>query len=98
MSIFEVLMIVCFGFAWPVNVYNSLRTGSTKGKNLLFLSMIVLAYVFGILHKLTFSRDPALWFYLFNAAMVSADVARYFRNRRREIAAGRARGYTQVLC
>ena len=98
MSICEVLMIVCFGFAWPVNVYNSLRTGSTKGKNLLFLSMIVLAYVFGILHKLTFSRDPALWFYLFNAAMVSADVALYFRNRRREIADGRARGYTQVLC
>ena len=37
-------MIICFGFAWPVNVYNSLRTGSTKGKNLLFLSMICLLY------------------------------------------------------
>lgn len=97
MSVFEVLMIVCFGFAWPVNVYNSLHTHSTKGKNLLFLFMIVLAYVFGILHKLTFSRDPALWFYLFNAAMVLADVALYFHNRRREIRAGKAHSYVQVL-
>ena len=97
MSIFEVLMIICFGFAWPLNVYNSLRIRSTKGKNLLFLSMILLAYVFGILHKLTYSRDPALYFYLFNAAMVLADYILYFINRKKEIARGTAARYLQVI-
>ena len=52
MSILEVLMIVCFGVAWPINLYNSFKSKSTKGKNLLFMSFIVLAYVFGILNKL----------------------------------------------
>lgn len=36
MSILEVLMIVCFGVAWPINLYNSFKSKSTKGKNLLF--------------------------------------------------------------
>lgn len=97
MSVFEVLMIVCFGFAWPVNLYNSIRTRSTKGKNLLFLGMIVLAYVFGILHKLVYSRDPAIYFYLLNTCMVLADVVLYFVNRRREIKKGLADNYRNVL-
>lgn len=97
MSIYEVLMIVCFGFAWPINVYNSVRTGSTKGKNLLFLLMIVLAYVFGILHKLVYSRDGAVYFYVLNACMVLADVALYVRNRHREIEQGIAASYGQVM-
>lgn len=97
MSAFEVLMILCFGFAWPVNLYNSIRTHSTKGKNLLFLAMIVLAYIFGILHKLVYARDPAIWFYLLNTGMVLADVGMYFRNRKREIQEGVADNYRQVL-
>ena len=60
MSILEVLMIVCFGVAWPINLYNSFKSKSTKGKNLLFMSFIVLAYVFGILNKLFVSVDAAV--------------------------------------
>lgn len=63
MSILEVLMIVCFGVAWPINLYNSFKSKSTKGKNLLFMSFIVLAYVFGILNKLFVSVDAAVYFY-----------------------------------
>ena len=33
MSILEVLMIVCFGVAWPINLYNSFKSKSTKGKS-----------------------------------------------------------------
>ena len=97
MSMFEVLMILCFGFAWPINLYNSVRSHSTRGKNLLFLGMIILAYVFGILHKLTYARDPAIWFYLLNAAMVVADVIAYFINRTREIRQGITKDYFSVL-
>lgn len=97
MPIFEILMIVCFGFAWPLNLYNSIRTRSTRGKNLLFQGMIVLAYFFGMIHKLFFSRDLAVWFYALNTCMVVADLTLYFINRRREIGQGLAESYTQVI-
>lgn len=97
MPVFEILMIVCFGIAWPINLVNSLRSHSTRGKNLLFESLIVLAYVFGIIHKLFYSRDVAIWFYLFNACMVTADLIVYFFNRRQEIRQGLIGGYAQVL-
>ena len=78
MSILEVLMIVCFGLAWPINLYNSWKSKSTKGKNLLFMSFIVLAYVFGILNKLLVSVDNAIYFYCLNEFMVLADYILYF--------------------
>lgn len=96
MSVLEVLMIVCFGVAWPINLYNSAKNRSTKGKNLLFMSFIVLAYVFGILNKLFVSVDGAVWFYLLNETMVLADYVLYFVNRRREIRLGVCRSYTEV--
>lgn len=97
MSILEVLMIVCFGLAWPVNLYNSWKSHSTKGKNLLFMSFIVLAYIFGILNKLLVSVDGAVYFYLLNEAMVMADYLLYFANRKKEIRQGICSNYTQVL-
>lgn len=97
MPVFEILMIVCFGFAWPINLYNSVRTRSTQGKNLLFQGMIVLAYFFGMIHKLFFARDLAVWFYLLNTCMVVADLVLYFANRHREIKRGQARNYTQAI-
>lgn len=98
MSILEVLMIVCFGIAWPINLYNSCKTKSTKGKNLIFMSFIVLAYVFGILNKLLVSVDAAVYFYLLNEGMVLADYILYFMNRRREVENGICETYWQVLC
>lgn len=97
MSVLEVLMIVCFGLAWPINLYNSWKSRSTKGKNLLFMSFIVLAYIFGILNKLLVSVDGAVYFYLLNEAMVLADYLLYFVNRRKEIRQGIFSSYTRVL-
>ncbi len=96
MSVLEVLMILCFGAAWPINLMNSVKNRSTKGKNLLFMSFIVLAYVFGILNKLLVSVDGAVWFYLLNETMVLADYILYFANRKREIEQGVCRSYTEV--
>ncbi len=97
MSILEALMIICFGVAWPINLYNSVKSRSTKGKNLLFMSFIVLAYIFGILNKLFVSVDSAIYFYLLNELMVVADFILYFINRRKEIRSGICRSYFEVL-
>ena len=32
MSIYEIIMLICFGAAWPFSIYKSLKSKSTKEK------------------------------------------------------------------
>lgn len=84
MSIFEVGMLLCFGAAWPVSIIKALKTKSTKGKSIVFLFIVIIGYIMGIMHKLLYSMDIVILFYLVNLIMVSADAVLYFVNRRRE--------------
>ena len=81
-EIFEIIMIVCFGFSWPMNVIKSWRARTTKGKSLPFLLLIITGYVFGIIGKLIGGSFKwyVLFFYVLNLAMVSVDLALYVRN------------------
>ena len=81
-EIFEIIMIVCFGFSWPMNVIKSYRARTTKGKSLPFLLLIITGYVFGIIGKLIGGSFKwyVLFFYVLNLAMVSVDLALYVRN------------------
>lgn len=82
MSIFEVIMLVCFGMAWPVSIYKSYTSRETKGKSVAFLFIIVIGYIAGILHKLLYSRDAVVFLYLLNLLMVSIDIVLYYRNKK----------------
>ena len=84
LSVFEAVMLLCFGFAWPVSIIRSIRSRSTKGKSLLFLIIIGIGYVSGIVHKFLFSKDIVLILYILNACMVSIDIVLFLINRRRE--------------
>lgn len=84
LSVFEAVMLLCFGFAWPVSIIRSIRSRSTKGKSLLFLIIIDIGYVSGIVHKFLFSKDIVLILYILNACMVSIDIVLFLINRRRE--------------
>ena len=84
LSIFEMLMLLCFGAAWPLNIYKSVRSKSTKGKSVFFLFVINVGYVSGIIHKIVFNYDPVIFLYILNFAMVSIDIALFYRNRRIE--------------
>lgn len=77
-------MLVCFGISWPVNVMKSIRMKSAKGKSLAFLIAIFVGYIFGIIHKMIYSRDGVLYLYILNLIMVGMDLALYFVNRRRD--------------
>lgn len=83
-EICEILMIVCFGFSWPMNVIKSYRSRTAKGKSLPFLLLIIIGYVFGIIGKLVGGNFKwyVLFFYVLNLCMVLADLCLYFRNRR----------------
>jgi len=84
MSIFEALMLVCFGAAWPFSIYRSYRSRSTGGKSVFFLYVILTGYLSGIIHKLFYSLDPVIWLYIINGVMVAIDTYLFHRNRRLE--------------
>ncbi|MDD2579534.1 MAG: hypothetical protein EOM13_02035 [Clostridia bacterium] len=83
-SVFELIMLVCFGISWPFAALKSYRARSTKGKSLLFLIAIWIGYVSGILHKVLYSQDLVILVYIFNLTIVSLDLLLYVRNRRLE--------------
>ena len=57
MSIFEAGMMVCFGASWSIAAYKTYKAKCVDGKSLRFSSLILLGYVFGIIHKILYSQD-----------------------------------------
>lgn len=77
-SIWEVLFLICFAISWPISISKALRTKIVIGKSPVFMSLIILGYVFGIIHKTLYSRDIVIFLYIFNALLVSIDLFLYF--------------------
>ena len=88
MSIFEIVMLICFGAAWPFSLYRSYRSRTNAGKSPIFLVVVFLGYVSGILHKIFFSLDPVIFLYILNAIMVAGDIVLYLRNRKLDLFRG----------
>ncbi|TGE36357.1 hypothetical protein E4K67_20740 [Desulfosporosinus fructosivorans] len=80
MSIFEIIMLICFGAAWPLSIYKSYTSRSIKGKSVSFLIVILIGYVAGILNKIFNQYDAVVYLYLLNFIMVLIDLLIYFRN------------------
>ncbi|MCL2481198.1 MAG: hypothetical protein FWF38_05760 [Spirochaetaceae bacterium] len=85
MSIFEALMLISFGAAWPVSIVKSWKSKTTKGKSLFFMFIIELGYIAGIAHKIIYSMDIVIIFYILNFTMVFVDLLLFFRNRRMDM-------------
>lgn len=84
-SVFETIMIISFGASWPLSIYRSYKSRSTKGKSLFFMCFIVFGYVCGLVAKfLSATYNLAFWFYFPNIILVSTDICLYFRNKRIE--------------
>lgn len=77
-------MLLCFGAAWPFSIYRSWRSGTSAGKSIVFLYVIVAGYLAGIIHKVSHNFDAVTWLYALNALMVGIDIALYYRNFRAE--------------
>ena len=82
MSVFEIGMLVCFGFAWPTAIHKSIKSKSIEGKSLLFIYVVMTGYVFGIVHKFMYSLDIVVILYIINLLMVFTDLILYYRNKK----------------
>ena len=80
MSVYEIIMLLCFGAAWPLSIYKSYKSKSVEGKSLFFLIIILVGYVAGILNKIFNNFDYVIYLYILNFVMVSTDIILYLRN------------------
>ncbi|MCU0575321.1 MAG: hypothetical protein MUD15_00670 [Desulfobacterota bacterium] len=81
MSIFEVIMLVCFGSAWPASIYKSSVSRTAKGKSMTFLIIVFTGYIAGILHKVFYNLDWVVTLYAINGLMVLVDIGLTRRNK-----------------
>lgn len=80
--LFEALMLVCFGFSWPLNVSKAYRARTAKGMSLPFIVLIIIGYVAGITAKIMNGQfNYVLAVYFLNLAIVMTNMLVYFRNK-----------------
>lgn len=78
----ETMMLVCFGFSWPISLYKNVKSKTAVGTSPAFMLLIIAGYLAGITAKLmNGSAGYVLAAYLINIAMVSANLCVYFRNK-----------------
>ena len=88
-SMLEALMLVCFGFSWPVSIAKTLRVKSVSGKSVWFLLLIIVGYLAGVLMKVAMAVenhqpvDKVAYLYALNGVMVIVDILLYRKYRRK---------------
>ena len=79
--ILETVMLVCFGFSWPMNLIKAYKARSAKNSSLPFILLIITGYIAGISAKIVMGNiNYVLVAYLLNLAIVSLNLVVYFRN------------------
>lgn len=82
MSLFEIGMLLCFGVSWPFSLYKTWKAKNSQGKSFVFLWLVVIGYIFGILHKLFYHNDLVIVLYAVNCFMVLLDLELSYKYRR----------------
>ncbi len=87
-ELLEIVMLLCFGFSWPLDVVKSYKVRTAKGKSGPFLCLILVGYIAGIASKFLNAAYMAdfdkkwyvLFFYFLNLIMVTANLCIFIRN------------------
>ncbi|MBN2301904.1 MAG: hypothetical protein JXN60_05250 [Lentisphaerae bacterium] len=84
MSIFEAIMLLCFGVSWPFSIAKSLRTKTVRGKCPVFMTIVCVGYMSGVIHKIIYSLDWITALYAVNMILVAFDLYLYIHYSKRE--------------
>ena len=74
-DIFEAIMLICFGLAWPFSIFKLLKTKKAQGKSLIFLAVLLAGYISGLLFEWFGERNAVFFLYLLNMTMVITDLS-----------------------
>lgn len=81
----EAIMLVCFGFSWPINLVKNIKAGTAKSMSLKFILLIIFGYIAGISAKLINHRFNYVFVvYLINIFVVSLNLVVYFINKKKD--------------
>ena len=85
-TVFEGIMIFCFGISWPAAVIKTFKTKSVKGISAIFLWFIFTGYVSGIFFKISVTMvsgyiNPVIGLYIFNLVLVGTELVLYYKYR-----------------
>ena len=84
-EIFEMIMLVCFGAAWPLSIHKLLKTKNAGGKSLSFTGVLLVGYLAGIMFEYWGTRDFVIYLYVFNTCLVCTDLMLTIKYRRKLI-------------
>lgn len=80
-QILETIMLICFGFSWPLNLHKAYKAKTAKGTSLPFILLIITGYIAGISAKIVTGQiNYVLIAYILNLVIVSMNIVVYFRN------------------
>ena len=77
-SIFEIIMLLCFGISWPVAIIKTLRSKTVKGITPFFYWLVFTGYIAGTLHKIIFNKDIVIILYIINCFTVGTQTFLYY--------------------
>lgn len=89
-KILETIMLICFGFSWPINAIKNIKARSAKGMSLPFILLIVCGYIAGIAAKIVTGKyhlfidgifNYVFVVYVLNIILVSVNIPVYFINK-----------------
>ena len=88
-DILETIMLICFGFSWPINAVKNYRAKTAKSMSLPFMLLTLTGYFVGIAAKFVRIADTGeftyvLIAYFINVISVSVNISLYFINRRHD--------------
>lgn len=75
--IFEILMLTCFGFSWPISLYKTVKQKDASGKSCTFGIVIIAGYIFGIIGKLMQHGSGVLYWISFVVTIDTLVTAEY---------------------
>lgn len=88
----EIIMVLCFGSAWPFAIFRTLQQRSGEGKSRVFLCINLLGYATGMYVNFLQEEYLVIAFYSTNFSMVLIDllIVFYFNHINRKQAVSNA--------
>lgn len=77
-EIFEIAMLICFWFPWPIAIFKIIKAKTVKGKTPLTFYFILIGYAAGIIYKLFFNFNYVFLFYAVNFLTVLIQLMLYY--------------------
>jgi len=81
-GLFEIIMLLCFGIAWPFSIYKAYRTRSNGSMSLIFLLTVIVGYIAGMINNIINGMNYVIYFYAANMVMIIINTCLFIRNAR----------------